>query len=157
MRFGDRYDTALLACPQKGEGHDMAVVRLLGPVDVVDSTGEVHAPGSPVRATLLAVLGLDGGRVVEAERLLDVAWDGEPPASGLRALRFHISKLRADLGIDELIVTVGSGYRLDATSDIDNAEAARAVGNFGNRRCRRAGSLAWGSAERHPTVRGPRT
>lgn len=108
----------------------MTVVRLLGPVDVVDSAGRVRVPGSPIRATLLALIGLDAGRVVEAEWLLDQAWDGKPPPSGLRALRFHISKLRAELGIDGLIVTVGTGYRIEARNDIGDAERARSDGTL---------------------------
>ena len=45
-------------------------------------------------------------------------WDGRPPASGLRALRFHISRLRAELGIADLIVTVGSAYQLEVSTDL---------------------------------------
>ena len=91
----------------------MTTVRLLGPIDVVDEDGQAHAPGSPLRRTILALLAVEAGRVVDAERLLDMAWDGEPPDSGLRALRFHISKLRGEIP-DGLIETVGSGYRLQA-------------------------------------------
>ncbi len=100
------------------------VVRLLGPVDVIDSDGLVHTPGSPIRTCLLALLALETGKVVDAVRLLDTAWNGEPPASGLRALRFHISKLRSELPIDDLIATVGSGYRLNADTDLAQAEGA---------------------------------
>lgn len=96
----------------------MPTVRLLGPVDVIDDHGVVHTPGSPLRCTLLALLALQPRSVVDSEALLDRIWDGRPPASGLRALRFHISRLRSELDIADLIVTVGSAYRLDATTDL---------------------------------------
>ena len=36
----------------------MVLVRLLGPVDVIDSSGSVHSVGSALRRTLLALLAL---------------------------------------------------------------------------------------------------
>ena len=96
----------------------MPTVRLLGPIDVIDDHGVVHTPGSPLRCTLLALLALQPCTPIDTEALLDRMWDGRPPASGLRALRFHISRLRCELGISDLIVTVGSAYRLDADTDL---------------------------------------
>ncbi len=61
-----------------------SLVRLLGPVDVVDDAGSVHAPRSPIRSTLLALLALEAGRVVDADQLLDRTWGGRPPDSGLQ-------------------------------------------------------------------------
>lgn len=99
-------------------GVSVPLVRLLGPVDVIDDDGVVHTPASPLRRTLLALLALEPGRILSSDQLLDRAWNGDPPESGLRALRFHISKLRAELAIDDLIVTAGSGYRLVADTDL---------------------------------------
>ena len=96
----------------------MPTVRLLGPVDVIDDDGVVHTPGSPLRCTLLALLALQRCTAVDTEALLDRIWDGQPPPSGRRALRFHISRLRSEVGIADLIVTVGSAYRLDADTDL---------------------------------------
>ena len=101
----------------------MSVVRLLGPIDVLDDAGEAHVPGTPLRRTLLALLAVEAGRTVDSERLMELAWDGDPPESGLRALRFHISKLRADLP-EGVITTVGSGYCLGADTDVGRAENA---------------------------------
>jgi predicted ATPase/DNA-binding SARP family transcriptional activator len=98
----------------------MTMIRLLGPVEVLDDDGIVHAPKTPLRRTLLALLALEAGRVVEPDRLLDRIWDGTPPDSGLRALRFHLSRLRKEVPVDDLIATVPGGYRLDA--DVDVAE-----------------------------------
>ncbi len=104
----------------------MALVRLLGPIDVVGDDGGVCAPGTPLRRTLLALLALQAGRVVDGERLLDEAWNGEPPASGVRSLRIHVSKLREELPAG-LIVTVPGGYRIDA--EVDVTEFGSAAGD----------------------------
>jgi DNA-binding SARP family transcriptional activator len=72
----------------------MVLVRLLGPVDLIDGAGTVRSPSSELRRTLLALLALRAGEVVSSDRLMEDLWDGEPPESGLRALRFHVSRLR---------------------------------------------------------------
>jgi predicted ATPase/DNA-binding SARP family transcriptional activator len=102
----------------------MTTIRLLGPVEVLDGDGIVHAPKTPIRRTLLALLAIEAGTVVEPDRLLDRIWDGHPPESGLRALRFHLSRLRKEVPVDDLIVTVPGGYRLDADVDLEDVEAA---------------------------------
>ena len=101
----------------------MTTIRLLGPVDVLDDDGVVHAPKTPLRRNLLALLALEAGKVVEPDRLLDRIWDGTPPDSGLRALRFHLSRLRKEVPVENLIVTVPGGYRLDADVDLQEIEA----------------------------------
>ena len=106
----------------------MTTIRLLGPVEVLDDDGVVHAPKTPLRRTLLALLALEAGRVIEPNRLLDRIWDGEPPDSGLRALRFHLSRLRREVPIENLIVTAPGGYRLDA--DVDVAEVETTLGRL---------------------------
>ena len=101
----------------------MTMIRLLGPVEVLDDDGVVHAPKTPLRRTLLALLAMEAGNVVEPDLLLERIWDGRPPGSGLRALRFHLSHLRKEVPVDDLIVTVPGGYRLDAEVDIDHVES----------------------------------
>jgi DNA-binding SARP family transcriptional activator len=103
----------------------MVTVRLLGPVDVLDDDGNRYAPNTPLRRTLITALALDAGHVVEADRLLEQVWDGDPPTSGRRTLRFHLSRLRREVAIDDVIITVPGGYRLDA--DVDSAEINEAV------------------------------
>ena len=98
----------------------MVLVRLLGPVDVVDSAGTVHAPDSALRRTLLSLLAMRPGEVVATDWLLEHAWGGEPPDSGTQALRFHISRLRKELGVGAPIETRPGGYRLAVTeADVD--------------------------------------
>jgi predicted ATPase/DNA-binding SARP family transcriptional activator len=95
----------------------MVVVRLLGPVDVVDSSGSVHAPDTALRRTLLALLAMRAGEVLATDWLLEHAWNGRPPGSGSPALRFHISRLRRELGESIPIDTSPGGYRLAVTAD----------------------------------------
>src|SRR5215217_4950022 len=112
----------------------MTLVRLLGPVDIVDDSGVARAPGSALRRTLLALLALRAGEVLSVDWLLEHAWSAEPPDSGARALRFHISQLRKELAPCDLIETRPGGYRLNAgAAEVDAlaveelARAARAT------------------------------
>jgi DNA-binding SARP family transcriptional activator len=131
----------------------MVVVRLPGPVDVVDGAGNVWPPASPIRRTLLALLALRPGEVVSGDWLLDHAWNAEPPESGLRAARFHISQLRQELGVDDLIetrqggISTGSrgrpgrcaGGREDGFSRLPARRSSGRSGQVG----RRARPVAW--------------
>src|SRR3954468_8641125 len=101
----------------------MVVVRLLGPVDLIDGAGNVRPPASPIRRTLLALLALRPGEVVSGDWLLEHAPNGGAPESGWDALVFHGCRLRKELGVDCLIETPPGGYRVavpaaqvDATS-----------------------------------------
>ena len=67
-------------------------VRLLGPVDVVVDGVPRRIAGLRPKA-VLAVLGLAAGGVVDSDRLIDVVWDGRPPATALNTLRRHVSYL----------------------------------------------------------------
>ena len=101
----------------------MVLVRLLGPVDVLDGSGALP-PGSALRRALLALLAIHAGKVVTADWLMENVWNGEPPGSGLRALRFHISRLRRELGESLVVETHPGGYRLAVSADQVDALAA---------------------------------
>lgn len=95
----------------------MALIRVLGPIDVVDGA-DAWVPRTPMRRTLLALLALDAPRRVPSDRLLELAWNGRPPRSGTDALRFHIAALRKDVPISGMIESSRGGYRLDADVDM---------------------------------------
>ena len=57
--------------------------RILGPLEVLDDQGRPLALGGPKQRALLAVLLLDAGAVVSAERLVDELWGDAPPGSAL--------------------------------------------------------------------------
>ena len=70
---------------------------LLGPIEVrID--GRTVSVGRGKQRALLAVLALNAGRVVPAERLIDELWGDEPPATATTALQVYISRLRKTLG-----------------------------------------------------------
>jgi predicted ATPase/DNA-binding SARP family transcriptional activator len=89
-------------------------VRVLGPIEVDASDGErVPIAGLKMRG-LLAVLALDPGRSVPAERLIDAVWGDSSPS--LNVVHVAISKMRqvlAQAGEADRIITEPSGYRLD--------------------------------------------
>lgn len=68
---------------------------------------------------VLAVLLLDAGRVVPADRLLAALRDGEPPTAAAKQMRNAVSRLRrllASAGMAGLVLTKGAGYQLAGTS-----------------------------------------
>ena len=73
-----------------------ALVRLLGPVDVV--VGGVPRPVTGVRRkTVLAVLALQAGQAVGIGELAGAVWGAEPPPGAAVTLRSHISYLRTEV------------------------------------------------------------
>ena len=85
-------------------------LRLLGMTELFADDGRAIDPGPLKRRIVLAMLGLQPGRVVSNERLIDAVWGDDPPRSALATLRGLVSDLRRTMGT-ELIVTTASGYR----------------------------------------------
>jgi DNA-binding SARP family transcriptional activator/tetratricopeptide (TPR) repeat protein len=72
---------------------------LLGPIEA-HRGGRSLPLGRRRERCLLAVLLLAANRVVPAERLMDLLWDGDPPDSARASLHTHISRLRVRLDPD---------------------------------------------------------
>ena len=89
---------------------------LLGPLEV-RSDGRTIAVGHGKQRALLAVLALNAGRVVPAERLIDELWGDEPPATAATALQVYVSRLRKSLG-EGAIETRAPGYLLQGDVDV---------------------------------------
>jgi DNA-binding SARP family transcriptional activator len=86
--------------------------RILGPLEVSHDGRDVPLAGARQRE-LLALLLLDAGRVVSADRLMDELWGERQPAAGGAALRVRLSQLRKALREGgELLVTRPPGYAL---------------------------------------------
>jgi DNA-binding SARP family transcriptional activator len=87
--------------------------RLLGPLEVRDSAGELPL-GSGKQRALLAILLLEANRVVPSERLVDLLWGGQPPGSAAHGLQVQVSKLRKALGRsgEHRLLTRAPGYLL---------------------------------------------
>ena len=71
-------------------------VRLLGPLEVV-LAGRVVDIGSAKQRAVLALLALQAGKVVTCDRLCDVLWGEEQPASPTANMQSLISRLRRAL------------------------------------------------------------
>ena len=84
--------------------------RLLGPLSVHEGEHELPITGMKERS-VLAMLLLEEGRMVSADRLIDELWGHEPPPSARGSLQVRIAGLRQALG-KERIVSEGRGYRV---------------------------------------------
>ena len=67
--------------------------RLLGGLEVTHDGKPVEI-GSPKQRAVLALLLLEGGRVVSTDRLIDTVWGAQPPAAATTSLHTYISNLR---------------------------------------------------------------
>jgi DNA-binding SARP family transcriptional activator len=105
-------------------------IRLLGPVEVVSAHGAVPI-GSAKQRALLAFLALQPSRLVTNDALIDGLWGEEPPDGTVKALRFHISRLRAILrqaDAADTLQTRPHGYSLAIAEDtVDVACFERAL------------------------------
>ncbi|MER6581321.1 BTAD domain-containing putative transcriptional regulator [Nonomuraea sp. NPDC001023] len=99
-------------------------ISILGPLEVENDGGPVVVGGLRLRA-LLAVLALEAGRTVTAERLIDVLWPQEPPANAANALQTLVRRLRAALRPDEVIDSRPGGYALTLPAEQVDALAFR--------------------------------
>ncbi|WP_432992234.1 BTAD domain-containing putative transcriptional regulator [Dactylosporangium sp. CA-233914] len=96
-------------------------VRLLGPIDVTVG-GEVRPVPGLRRKAVLAALAVSHGEVVSTDRLIDVVWGDDPPATALNTLQRHVSYLREVLGRDAIRARP-PGYALE----LDGADATDAI------------------------------
>ncbi|GII05234.1 AfsR/SARP family transcriptional regulator [Planobispora takensis] len=93
---------------------------VLGAVEARSADGLVLAVGGPRVRGVLAMLALDAGRVVTAERLIDGLYGDDPPANAANALQSQISRLRHQLGRTGAVEGHPAGYRLPAEpQDVD--------------------------------------
>lgn len=86
-------------------------VELLGPLRVQIDGEECEIVG-PMRRQLIALLALHPGQSFSTDRLTELLWDGEPPASAASSLRVHVAQLRRALGDPGLLERTDTGYRL---------------------------------------------
>ncbi|MET1038977.1 MAG: BTAD domain-containing putative transcriptional regulator [Aeromicrobium sp.] len=89
-------------------------LRLLGSVHLADSDG-VTSTHRGRAATVLSLLGMECGRVVSFDRLVEELWGDEAPPSARSTVYALVSRLRAQLrGSDVRIVATAAGYVLEA-------------------------------------------
>ena len=97
-------------------------ISILGPWEVTADGVPVKVAGER-RVGLLARLALSAGQVVPAERLLADVWGQSTAATAGKQLHIVVSKVRDLLSRhqdDEVITTIGGGYRLNIRrEDVD--------------------------------------
>jgi DNA-binding SARP family transcriptional activator/class 3 adenylate cyclase/tetratricopeptide (TPR) repeat protein len=94
--------------------------RMLGPLEVLDDDSRPLVLGGAKQRALLAVLLLQAGEVVSADRLIDELWGEDPPETARSVLQVYVANLRRVLeparprrAATALLVTQPPGYRLD--------------------------------------------
>ena len=93
--------------------------RILGTMEVAAEDGTVVRLPSGRARVVLAMLCAEAGREVSSDRLIDIAWNGNPPATSATQLHGLISSLRRAFGpARDAIVTVPDGYGLRADVDL---------------------------------------
>lgn len=101
-------------------------VGVLGPLEVRHG-GSVLALPTPKERTMLALLALRVPHGVSFAELADALWGEAPPGNWRKGIQVHASRLRsrltdgADGDVNELLVTVGDGYRLALDPDAVDA------------------------------------
>ncbi|MFI1276761.1 BTAD domain-containing putative transcriptional regulator [Micromonospora sp. NPDC020751] len=107
-------------------------VRLLGPVDVTAGTKAGTVSGIR-RKGVLAVLALHPGVIVSTDRLIDVIWGDQAPATAPNSLQSHVSYLRRIIGARSAIVGRSPGYVLDLPGEATDVEVAERLIREGTR------------------------
>ena len=94
-------------------------IRVLGHVEASLDDRPLALGGAKQRA-VLAMLGLEAGRAVSADRLIEGLWGEDPPSSAAKMVQNYVWRLR---GGGVAIVTHGRAYELDV--DRDQVDACR--------------------------------
>jgi DNA-binding SARP family transcriptional activator len=105
---------------------DSPTVALLGPLEFFVAGEPVEVSSLKQRA-LLAVLALEGGRVVSRDQLIAALWGEAVPASAANSLEAHVSRLRRIAAFKEALRTRRPGYLLDANTDLRRFEELRSA------------------------------
>ena len=105
-------------------------LRILGPFEVCDDSGQpLKLPAGHERA-LLAVLALRRGEVVSTDALVDALWGEQPPPTAAKALQGYVSHLRRafeSAGESGVLVTQSPGYALRLGHDAVDAPRFEAL------------------------------
>ncbi|MEU0549573.1 BTAD domain-containing putative transcriptional regulator [Micromonospora sp. NPDC005979] len=132
--------------------------RVLGPTQVLAADGREIPVGGPRLRALLALLLLDAGHVVSAERLIDGLYGEHPPRGAANALQSQVSRLRQVLLAEQNPVEFHpAGYRLAVDREDVDAYQFERLAEAG-RRALAGGDWARAAAELRTALelwRGP--
>jgi predicted ATPase/DNA-binding SARP family transcriptional activator len=95
--------------------------ELLGPLRVLDENAAEVALSAPKVRILLALLLVNRGRQVSADRIASALWGDEPPRSAANLVQGYVRDLRRRIGTAG-VVTIRGGYRLDVPRESVDAE-----------------------------------
>jgi DNA-binding SARP family transcriptional activator len=113
--------------PSGRDGPADLLVRILGPVVVEVTGGEIALGGRRARA-VLAALAVDHDRWVDTDELIAVAFAGAAPPAARNSIQSHVSRLRAALRAHGIGLDARRGaYRLrlpDKALDLDRFRTA---------------------------------
>lgn len=94
-------------------------IKVLGSLEIRSSGGDLIPIGGERQRRLLAALAARPDVVVEKDRLVDLVWEGDPPAGARQTLRTYVHRLRRsiesaaeDIDGGEVIATHSPGYVL---------------------------------------------
>ena len=90
----------------------MADVRVLGPVEVVDDAGQVLEIGGTRPRAVLALLAVRSPESVTVDEIIEQLWGDSDIADPEASLRVTVSRIRSAT-TEGLIATTSSGYRLE--------------------------------------------
>ncbi|MFJ7210890.1 ATP-binding protein [Amycolatopsis sp. NPDC098790] len=96
---------------------------VLGAVAAWETDGTQVAVGGPRSRTLLALLALEAGRFVPADRLIDGMYGEHPPEGAANALQSQVSRLRTAVKHLAPVEFTAAGYRLVVEPDEVDASA----------------------------------
>ena len=109
-------------------------LAVLGPLEArLDGTPVPLGP--PGRRAVLGLLAMDPGTVVRRDSVIDMLWGPQAPSTGGSLVQAHVSRLRKLLAPrrkepwaeDEIIASVGGGYRLQLRTEQLDVLAFRAL------------------------------
>jgi|tagenome__1003787_1003787.scaffolds.fasta_scaffold20915812_2 DNA-binding SARP family transcriptional activator len=101
----------------------MIEIKLFGQTSAVVNGVAIPASGlSAKQRRILEILALNAGSPVPKERLADLLWEGNPPASYVGTLDSYVCVLRRTLGLgagrSSLLATTPVGYVLDTGTEV---------------------------------------
>ncbi|MEV6374198.1 AfsR/SARP family transcriptional regulator [Micromonospora musae] len=102
---------------------------ILGPLSIRSGPSSIHLSGDRNRK-LLAALVLNVNRAVPIDRLIDVVWDEQPPATARQQVQNRLGQLRSMLALDDTgqrIIRHGTSYVLEAAEERVDAFRFRAI------------------------------
>lgn len=129
-------------------------INVLGPIEVMAQGRVIPLTGQGQRA-LLAALTFDHGKVVPADRLIEVLWGDRPPTTARTKIQAHVSALRQAMGyrvrdVDSPLLTIPPGYVLSGHEVETDAAEFGALATRGGRAAEAAepgvASAAYGEA-----------